>query len=88
VETISVSLAVKGHLLFEVRDDGAGFARPEASGAGITNMRDRLAAVGGVLTIQTSPGKGTCVSGTVPLSTNGSGPPDLSANAVRVSTTS
>ena len=73
VETIAVSLAVKGHLLFEVRDDGAGFAGDElASGAGVTNMRDRLAAVGGVLVILTSPGKGTRVSGTVPLSTNGS----------------
>ena len=63
----------KDDLRFEVRDDGAGFAEDEAaSGTGLTNMRDRLAAVGGVLTIRTSPGNGTSVSGTVPLSTNGS----------------
>ena len=48
VETISVSLAVNGDLHFEVRDDGAGFVRDEVtSSAGLTNMSDRLAAVGG-----------------------------------------
>jgi signal transduction histidine kinase len=75
VETISVSLAVKEDLRFEVRDDGAGFAETElASGTGLTNMRDRLAAVGGLLVVATTPGTGTCVSGTVPLSSNGSRP--------------
>jgi signal transduction histidine kinase len=73
VDTISVSLALKDNLLFEVRDDGAGFAGDEMpSGVGIVNMRDRLAAVGGALAILTSPDTGTCVSGTVPLGTNGS----------------
>ncbi len=73
VETISVSLAMNGDLHFEVRDDGAGFVREAVtSSAGLTNMSDRLAAVGGALVIQTAPGMGTCVSGTVPLSTNGS----------------
>ena len=43
------------------------------SSAGLTNMSDRLAAVGGVLVIRTAPGMGTCVSGTVPLSSNGNG---------------
>jgi signal transduction histidine kinase len=71
VETITVSLAVKENLLFQVRDDGAGFAPDEASGSGITNMRDRIEAVGGALVIETSPAEGTCVSGTVPLSANG-----------------
>jgi signal transduction histidine kinase len=74
VETISVSLAVNGDLHFEVRDDGAGFVRDEVtSSAGLTNMSDRLAAVGGVLVIRTAPGMGTCVSGRVPLSSNGNG---------------
>ena len=41
------------------------------SSAGLTNMSDRLAAVGGVLVIRTAPGTGTCVSGTVPLRHNG-----------------
>ena len=55
VTTISVSLAVDEQLRFEVRDDGAGFAEGEVlSGAGLTSMRDRIAAVGGFLAIQTS----------------------------------
>jgi signal transduction histidine kinase len=73
VETISVTLAAKRDLWFEVHDDGAGFALEAAeSGAGLTNMRDRLAAVGGVLSIRTAPGTGTTVSGSLPLSQNGS----------------
>jgi signal transduction histidine kinase len=73
VEAISVSIAVEEDLRFEVRDDGAGFVEDQVtSGAGVTNMHDRLAAVGGLLTIRTSPGKGTSVSGIVPLTSNGS----------------
>jgi signal transduction histidine kinase len=73
VEIISISLAVRGDLRFEVRDDGSGIADDVTmSGAGITNMRDRLAAVGGTLVILTSPGMGTSVSGTIPLNRNGS----------------
>jgi hypothetical protein len=34
-------------------------------------MRDRLAAVGGALTVRTAPGSGTCVSGAIPLNGNG-----------------
>jgi signal transduction histidine kinase len=73
VETISVSLAARGDLRFEIRDDGAGFAEKEVpSGAGLLSMRDRLEAIGGVLTIFTAPGAGTRVSGAVPLAANGS----------------
>jgi signal transduction histidine kinase len=73
VKTISVVMAAEENLRFEVRDDGGGFIQEQvASRAGLTGMRDRLAAVGGVLSIQTNPGSGTCISGTVPLSMNGS----------------
>ena len=72
VTAIAVSIAVKDDLRFEVSDDGAGFVDGEASGSGLTNMHDRLAAVGGQLLIRTSPGEGTRVSGMVPLNTNGS----------------
>ena len=75
VGTIAVSLAVNGDLHFEVSDDGSGFEKDlVTSSAGLTNMSDRLAAVGGALMIRTAPGMGTCVSGTVPLSHNGSRP--------------
>ena len=75
VGTIAVSLAVNGDLHFDVSDDGSGFERDQVtSSGGLTNMSDRLAAVGGALMIRTAPGMGTCVSGTVPLSHNGSRP--------------
>lgn len=55
-------------LRFEVTDDGGGFD-PEAveSSLGLDGMRDRLAGVGGTLTIRSSPGRGTEIIGTIPL---------------------
>lgn len=37
------------------------------AGAGLTNMRDRLGAVGGTITVESALGKGTRLSGAVPL---------------------
>ena len=55
-------------LRFEVRDDGAGLPDgPTQGGAGLTNMRDRVGAVGGRLAIGSVPGEGTCVAGSVPV---------------------
>ena len=55
-------------LRFEVADDGSGFeSNGQDSGAGLTNMRDRLGAVGGSVTVESARGSGTKVSGTVPL---------------------
>jgi len=57
-----------GGLLFEVVDDGAGLAPQYRSrGAGITNMQDRLGAISGDLRIDSGPGQGTRVIGTIPL---------------------
>jgi signal transduction histidine kinase len=53
-------------LSLEVRDDGAGFQPAEPVG-GLRNMCDRLEAVGGRLSIVSSPGGGTRVLGWVPL---------------------
>jgi signal transduction histidine kinase len=65
--TVRLFLAVNGDLSFEVRDDGDGFDPDDVTtGSGLTNMRDRLAAVGGRLTVRSVPGEGTLVSGTVP----------------------
>jgi PAS domain S-box-containing protein len=53
---------------FEIRDDGVGLPRGHGSeGAGITNMRDRIGAMGGTLAIESHPDGGTCVMGSVPL---------------------
>jgi signal transduction histidine kinase len=54
-------------LRFEVHDDGAGFAPGGHDGHGLRNMRDRIEAIGGELTIVAEPGRGTRVSGTVLL---------------------
>jgi len=57
-----------GELRFEVRDDGAGYDPATAGeGMGLTSMRDRLAAVGGRLTIVSSPGHGTRVRAVIPV---------------------
>jgi signal transduction histidine kinase len=63
---VKVELRLDGGLLFEVRDDGCGFdSEPSGEGAGITGMRDRLAAVGGEMRIESSPGAGTRILGRV-----------------------
>jgi signal transduction histidine kinase len=55
-------------LLFEVTDNGAGFDSPaDGRGSGLTNMSDRLGALGGRLSIASSPADGTRITGAVPL---------------------
>jgi signal transduction histidine kinase len=57
-----------GTLCFGVRDDGVGFDVEHGKrGAGFTNMRDRVGAIGGSLEVESVPGSGTAVSGIVPL---------------------
>jgi signal transduction histidine kinase len=63
---VVVALSDDGMLRFEVRDDGAGFDPATTSGAGLSNMHDRLAAVGGELSILSAVGGGTRIIGTVP----------------------
>ena len=54
---------------FSVSDDGVGFVprRPAAKGAGLTNMTDRIGAVGGMLAVRSTPGEGTTVAGAVTI---------------------
>ena len=58
---------LNGTLKFEVADDGVGFD-PAATrrGSGLTNLADRLDALGGKLEINSAPGRGTRLAGTVP----------------------
>lgn len=54
-------------LCFEIRDSGSGFDRNAVTRAsGLTNMRDRVQAVGGDLRLSSRPGRGTTVRGSVP----------------------
>jgi signal transduction histidine kinase len=64
---IAIVLAHGEQLRFEVSDDGPGFVVGGAEGDGLTNMRDRLAAVGGEMEIRSVPGGGTTVAGAIPL---------------------
>ena len=63
---VSIALWDNGALHFEVRDEGQGLSDQTAVGAGFTNMKDRLAALGGHLDIDSEPDRGTCVTGTIP----------------------
>jgi signal transduction histidine kinase len=57
-----------GTLAFEISDDGVGcdVASASSSGTGYTNMTDRMAAVGGTLVLESTPGRGTTVRGSLP----------------------
>jgi len=62
-----------GELRFEIRDDGAGFDAADRldSGAGLghgfVNMADRLGAIGGTVEVDSAPGRGTAITGVIPL---------------------
>ena len=66
---VTVSLAASnGDLTFSVADDGVGFDPATTTrGAGLTNIRDRLEALGGAFHVESTPGRGTVVHGGVPL---------------------
>lgn len=56
-----------GGLTFVIHDEGPGFDPERAQqGTGLQNMSDRVAALGGTLTIESTPGAGTTVTGRIP----------------------
>jgi signal transduction histidine kinase len=58
----------EGELAFDVTDDGVGFDQGKTPlGSGLTNMTDRLDALGGSLEVRSRPGAGTTVSGRIPV---------------------
>ena len=61
-----------GRLEFEVVDHGVGFDLESGwgSGSGYTNMTDRMAGLGGTLSVDSAPGRGTRVGGSVPVATS------------------
>jgi signal transduction histidine kinase len=56
-----------GTIAVEISDDGAGGADP-ARGSGLRGLADRVAALGGSLTVDSQPGAGTRVRATIPVS--------------------
>ncbi|MBT2206792.1 MULTISPECIES: GAF domain-containing sensor histidine kinase [Actinomadura] len=73
--TVDVRLAARDeHVVLEVADDGSGFEASEAGrsngddrGLGLASMRERACSIGGTLTIDAAPGRGTTVRLEVPL---------------------
>jgi PAS domain S-box-containing protein len=74
-DSISVTLAERrGMIWAEICDDGLGFdvvdagSRPQAAlHLGLDALHERIRAVGGSVHVDSSPGKGTCISLTVPV---------------------
>jgi signal transduction histidine kinase len=65
---VVISVWEQNGLHLTITDDGAGFDvvdRP--AGTGLSNLRDRLDAVGGVLQVRSAPGHGTTISGFIQL---------------------
>jgi signal transduction histidine kinase len=65
---VTISVRANGHLTFRITDDGVGFEpRSRHDGVGLTNMRDRVGALGGSLDVRSTPGGGVTVTGSIPL---------------------
>jgi PAS domain S-box-containing protein len=60
-----VARLADGRLCVEVRDDGAGGARPD--GSGLVGLTDRLAVLNGRLRVDSPAGRGTLVTATIPV---------------------
>jgi signal transduction histidine kinase len=52
--------------VLEVSDNGRGFAVEAATGSGLPGMRERLAALGGSVRVESAPGAGTRIVAELP----------------------
>jgi signal transduction histidine kinase/ligand-binding sensor domain-containing protein len=68
-----------GQVRLRIEDDGHGFdvhttdAAANGGGFGLRGMRERLTQIGGTLSVESLPGRGTEITATVPLGENGNG---------------
>lgn len=73
-------------LAVRIVDDGGGFVRGRrVKGAGLTNIRDRVASAGGSVRISSTPGRGTIVAMSLPWPTRLT--PQTAARATSLSST-
>ena len=63
---VTVTLT-SGELDVKVADDGVGLSRPYVSGIGITSMRSRVQALGGVFDLGAAPNGGTLLQARIPV---------------------
>jgi signal transduction histidine kinase len=77
--SVTVTLeAVPGELRFEVADTGPGFDPAHVvAGAGLSNMADRIGALGGEVAWRSAPGEGTTVVGRTPVPHTAAAPAPL-----------
>lgn len=71
---VSIQMACQGdRLRVQIRDNGCGFdpAEMESLSSGISGMQGRAYLMGGTLTVDSSPGVGTCITCEIPVSTHG-----------------
>jgi len=69
-EASSATVLLSSHdgLEFEIRDDGRGFdASTTSLGTGLQGIVDRVAAIGGTVEVRSSPGRGTTITGRIPI---------------------
>lgn len=67
--TVDLQLHLSDQILLRIRDNGIGFSREDTvPGFGIRGMEERVASLGGQVTIATASGEGTDISITIPLS--------------------
>jgi signal transduction histidine kinase len=78
VATVSVT-RTDDRARVEVRDDGAGGAEI-GHGSGLRGLADRLQALGGHLELESPPGEGTTLIGTIPLHRSASRPVSRTAS--------
>jgi signal transduction histidine kinase len=63
---VTLTLA-SGELVVKIADDGVGLGRPYVSGIGITSMRSRVQALGGVFDLGAAPNGGTLLQARMPV---------------------
>lgn len=64
---VLVGVEAGDSLRLKVKDNGCGFDPAEASGWGLSNMKDRASDLGGSCEVRSSPGAGTTVEWQVPI---------------------